>query len=259
VGHPPARIVGQGSERLAGAEKLEQVTEKFGQSKLGVRHATRLLRQQQAPQGGVRGAGKLGELAGETAVETIYRTQIPTIPPPLQRRNDGNCSRQLFRSLNRVKGFFVVFLTLLIMGWVVAQARAAKAHQLGNDWIFPTIRVLQTICAIAISMGVWFMFFGLRTTATDRAISVTVGFSIIVFTAITWPKAIPLSESGLRQRSWRWGWKRIAWSEVSEVKENRDGSVVIRRKQTKIVLSQFHAGHKLFVGQLHRLNPLPST
>jgi hypothetical protein len=145
------------------------------------------------------------------------------------------------------------------MGWMAAQARSAKAYQIGQDWIFPPIRALQLVSVISVAMGAAFLFFGLRASGADRFIGISIGLSIISLSGITWPKAIRLSEYGLQQHSWYGGSKKIAWSEVSDVNERRDGSVVVRGKNARIVLSQFHSDRNLFLEKVHRLTALPQN
>jgi hypothetical protein len=158
-----------------------------------------------------------------------------------------------------VKGFFVIFLTALIMRWMAAQSRAAKARRIGQDWIFPPTRALQMVSVLGLTMGGVFAIFGFLGPQSDRNLLVIGGLLILAFAGATWPKAVWLSDSGFRQRSWCCRWKRISWSKVSEVKEKGDGSVVIRGKETKIVLSQFHADRKLFLEKVRGLSPAGSV
>jgi hypothetical protein len=152
-----------------------------------------------------------------------------------------------------LKGFFLVYLTVLIMGWIASQARAAKARHVGQDWIFPPAKGLEMAYVLAIVIGASVIFLGFRGREGERAITGSMGLLIIAFSVITWPKAIRLSETGLRQRSWCNGWKSIDWSDVSDIREKQDGSVVIHGKQCNVVFSQFHADRDSFLEKVRRL------
>jgi hypothetical protein len=125
--------------------------------------------------------------------------------------------------------------------------------------MFPPTQALQMVSAIGIAFSTAFVFAGIWGPASDRALLVVAGLLIFSFVLASWPKTVWISESGLRQRSWSCRWKRIAWPEVSDVKERRDGSVEIRGNGTKIVLSQFHADRRLFLEKIRRMTPSPST
>jgi hypothetical protein len=146
-----------------------------------------------------------------------------------------------------MKGFYVIVLTAAIMGWLAAQARTGKVRKLGNDWLFPPVRALQAIFCIVLLMGTGFVVWAYRGPRTDRTVGISIGLLFMVFSAVTWPKALHLSVSGVHQRSWWGGWKRMSWPQVSEAKEQPDGSVVLRGNNVNIIFTQYHAGREQFL------------
>ena len=154
-----------------------------------------------------------------------------------------------------MKGFFVVLLTSLFLSWITARARTAKARKVGQNWIFAPIGAVEAVFSMGVAMGAAFVFFGARGPQADQAVVVSIGILFVLGSGLTWPKAIYLSESGLRQRTWYGGWKEILWSEVSSVYKKRDSSIVVRGRQSKIVFSSSHAGRELFTNELKQRLP----
>jgi hypothetical protein len=155
-----------------------------------------------------------------------------------------------------MKGFFVVFVTVLTMTWLGTRATRASAHQLGNEWVFPAIRPVHWIFGAALALGVSFVFFGFRGPQADRLVTVVGGLLFVFFPITAWPKAIYASSNGLRERTWYGGWRTQAWSQVSEVNEKRDGSIVVRGTNGKIVFSPYHADRERFLSEISRHSKL---
>jgi hypothetical protein len=154
-----------------------------------------------------------------------------------------------------MKGFFVILLTSLFLSWITARARTAKARKVGQNWVFAPVGAVEAVFSLGVAMGAVFVFFGARGPQADRTLVVSGGILFILGSGLTWPKAIRLSESGLRQHTWYGGWKEILWPEVSSVYKKRDSSIVVRGKQGKIVFSSSHAGRELFTTELRERLP----
>src|SRR5579859_528620 len=73
-----------------------------------------------------------------------------------------------------------------------------------------------------------------RGSAGDRKVPAVCGVLFICFAAVTWPKAIYVSPTGVRQRGWLGGWRTKPWSQIYEVKEKPDHSIVVRGPKDKI-------------------------
>jgi len=156
-----------------------------------------------------------------------------------------------------MKGFFVVFLTVLTMTWLATRAKRASAQQLGNEWVFPVIRLVHWIFGAVLTLGVSLVFLGFRGPQAEQRVTVVGGLMFVLFPIIAWPKAIYASATGLRQRTWYGGWRVLAWSQVSEVNENHDRSTVVRSTTGKIVFSPYHADRERFLTEIsdhHKLS-----
>jgi hypothetical protein len=154
-----------------------------------------------------------------------------------------------------MKGFFVIIITSSIMSWVASQARTARARKLVNSWVFSPVWALQAIFLAVLAMAATFIYAGYFGPEADRAVVVAIGLLFIVFPVVAWPKAVHVSESGLRQRSWRGAWKTIAWPQVSEAKEQRDRTVVLRGNGVKIIFPEYNADRELFLKVIRRNAP----
>jgi hypothetical protein len=150
-----------------------------------------------------------------------------------------------------MKGFFVVFITAFVLTWLASRARATKAHKVGNTWVFPPVGTVHVLYSLVLAIGTGLAFFSFRGPQEDKNLTISIGLSFVIFALITWPKAVEVSELGLRQRSWYGGCHTISWPEVSDIQETRDGSVVVRGLHSKIVLSPYHADRDLFLQDVH--------
>ena len=151
-----------------------------------------------------------------------------------------------------MKGFFVIILTATIMGWLLGRARNSRARRHADEWLFPPVSGVLAVFCLVLAMGTIFVVWGIRSSKDNRGTGVMVGSLFIVFSAVAWPKAIHVSESGLRQRSWWGGWKLISWPHLSQTKEKNDGSVVLGSEDNKIVFTQFHVDREFFLEQVTR-------
>lgn len=154
-----------------------------------------------------------------------------------------------------MKGFFVIIITLAIMGWLAAQARTARAQKVGQNWVFPLVRGLQVICFAVFSLGATFIVWGYLGPQSDRTTLVLGGLLIVAFSVVAWPKAVYVSASGIQQRSWWGGWKTLTWAQISEAKERPDGYMVLRGDGVKIIFTQYHADRELFLKEIRRNAP----
>ncbi|SRR5258708_4503486 len=158
-----------------------------------------------------------------------------------------------------MKGFFVIAATAAILGWLTFQARTAEPQNLCGRWVFPLVRALHFLFFAVLAMGIAFVFFGFRGPENSRTTLVLIGVLFTIFPVVAWPKAVYLSESGLRQRTW-WGkWKTLNWSELSDAKERPDNSLVLRGERVRIVFSRYHAGRQIFLDELRRNFPAKAT
>ena len=151
-----------------------------------------------------------------------------------------------------MKGFLVVFVTVLAMTWLATRATLAKAHQSGDTWVFPVIRPVQWIYGCWLALGLAGALFGAVGPQGDRKVPAVCGVLFICFAAVTWPKAIYVSPTGVRQRGWLGGWRTEPWSQISEVKEKPDHSIVVRGPKDKIVFSPYHADPQRFLSEVCR-------
>jgi len=149
-----------------------------------------------------------------------------------------------------MKGFFVIVITALVLSWLAAQARKAKARRAGGTWLFPPITAVQILYGTLAMSGLGLVLAGYLGPLQDRDIVVSVGLLFVVFSSVTWPKTVELSKLGVRQRSWWGGWQIIHWEEITSSEQRRDGSVIVRAKNCKVVLSPFHADRDLFLRQV---------
>jgi len=160
-----------------------------------------------------------------------------------------------------MKGFFVLIVTSVIMGWLTARARGARARRNSNGWLYRPIGFLRAVFTTGFAMGLAFVLFGWRGPQSDRVMVMTVGFLFVAFVTLSWPKAVLVSSVDLRQRSWYLGWKVIPWDEVLSTEERRDQCIVVRSDHCKLVFSPYHVDRQHFVqqlqdhGQLKSFNP----
>jgi hypothetical protein len=73
-----------------------------------------------------------------------------------------------------------------------------------------------------------------------------------IFAVCTWPKAVEVSESQLRQRCWHGRWKEISWADVTSFKEKKSGSIIVYGRKNKIAFAAYHADREVFLEQLNR-------
>lgn len=150
-----------------------------------------------------------------------------------------------------MKGFFVIVITAIVMGWLAASARNTKARRVNDGWLFPPVRAILAIFAAFLLMSGFFIFFGYRAPRTgDHVVGMSVGLLFAVFGCVMWPKSIEVSQSMLRQRSWWGGWKVIRWEDITSAEERQDKCIVVRARHARILLSPYHAGRELFLDQL---------
>lgn len=151
-----------------------------------------------------------------------------------------------------MKGFFVVFLTVLILTWLATRATHEKAYAVDHVWIFPAVSALRWIYSAALAIGAGISFLGMRGPHSARTATVLGGLLFTSFALLTWPKAVYASQEGLRQRTWFGGWRNIGWSQISAIDEPRDRSVVVRSAAGNIVFSAYHADPERFLREISK-------
>ncbi len=152
----------------------------------------------------------------------------------------------------------VVFLTALALTWLGARAVSAKAKHEDQVWVFEPIGgVIFFYCADVV-IAVALLVGGALGPRSDRAVVCIGSVGLLAFAFLTWPKAVYLLKSGLRQRAWNMKWKAIEWSQAPKVEEKKGGSVFVRAGSEEIVLSGYHAGRSQFLEKLDRYLPAHS-
>jgi hypothetical protein len=149
-----------------------------------------------------------------------------------------------------MKGFYVILITAFLLGIFAAQGKNAKARRVNDLWIFPPIIGLKIVYIVVAILGVGLIILGYFGPQKDQSVVCSGGLMFAIFACVTWPKAIVLSESSIRQRSWRGCWKTIGWCDLLPFETKRDGSVIIRSRSCRIVHSPYHAGHDLFIAEI---------
>src|SRR5260370_33211815 len=101
-----------------------------------------------------------------------------------------------------MKGFFVILIVAVFLTWLANEARLSQARLKAGELIFAPIRACQGIYLVVLVLSLAAAFFGVWGHLADRKYALVGGSIFTIFTALTWPKAVLCSESGLRQRSW---------------------------------------------------------
>lgn len=151
-----------------------------------------------------------------------------------------------------MKGFLVVVLTVLVSSWVASQALRSRPRKVGEYWTFPPTVAVRAVFSFGIALGASLAFFSLWGPKADRPITVSIGALFIAMASLGWPQTIAFFQNGLRQRTWYRKWKKIPWADIVEVKKRRDGSVMVRGKNSKIVFSTDHSGRDQFLEEMER-------
>jgi hypothetical protein len=155
-----------------------------------------------------------------------------------------------------MKGSLIIIITAGIMAWLAAHAKTARARKLGHTVLFPPVRALQAIFCAVFVMGAVFVVGGYLGPLSERTTVILIGLLFIVFSVVAWPKAVHISGSGLQQRSWWGGWRMLTWPQLSEIKEQRDGSIILRGSGVKIVFTQYHADRESFLSETRKNAPV---
>jgi hypothetical protein len=151
-----------------------------------------------------------------------------------------------------MKGFLIIIITAGLMAWLAAEAKTARARKVGQTVLFPPVRVLHAIFCAVFVMGAVFVVCGYLGPLSDRTPVILTGLLFIVCSVLAWPKAVHVSGSGLQQRSCWGGWRTLAWPLLSEIKEQRDGSIILRGSGVKIVFTQYHADRESFLSEIKK-------
>jgi hypothetical protein len=152
-----------------------------------------------------------------------------------------------------VKRFWVIVITVAVSGWLAGSARLAKAtHLESGRWVFHPVRGVIFLYYVALCISVTSLIYGFVGPQVDRSLVLLAGAAFMFLCVLSWPKAVFISESGLRQRSWMLSWRNIPWADLRSVEEKKGGAVVVRGSRCKIELSQYHGGRAEFVNQLRK-------
>jgi hypothetical protein len=147
-----------------------------------------------------------------------------------------------------LKGFFVLVLIGIVMGNITSQASRTKVKKVSNGVRFPVVRFVLAIYQACLIMGVGFIFAGYHDPR--EGVVIVGGVLFVLLSILTWPKAVEISATGLRQRTWRGVWKTIDWRDIVNTEERKDRSIVVRTKICKITHSSCHADRSLFLQKL---------
>jgi hypothetical protein len=144
-----------------------------------------------------------------------------------------------------MKGALAMFLGLVAAKLIVSSARSTRGRRRGDDCFFPVTTAIEVVWSLAIAMGASLIYFGVVGPRSDRVIVTSIGTFFVLTCSLTWPKSIWLSELAARQRSWYGSWKTIPWTDLQDVKQDRDGSVVLCGTHRKIRFSTSHGGQDI--------------
>jgi hypothetical protein len=151
-----------------------------------------------------------------------------------------------------MKGFFVILLTATVLGLIAAQAKRSKAHRMGNNLLFSPVWTVQAVYIAVLAIGFGLVVLGYSGPQKDRTIVIVGGLLFIIFSVCTWPKAVEVSESQVRQRCWYGRWKEISWADVTSFKEKKSGSIIVSGRKNKIAFAAYHADREVFLERLNR-------
>jgi hypothetical protein len=151
-----------------------------------------------------------------------------------------------------MKGFFVILITATAIGWISAQARRKSALRLGEIWLFPPVWAMKMVYIAVLLLGFGLMVLGYSGPQNDRVLVTSGGLLFAILAALTWPKAVEVSESKLQQRSWCGMWKEIFWAEMSSYKQKKDGSIIVSSRRNRISFTPYHVDRKLFLEQIKK-------
>src|SRR4051812_26945346 len=103
--------------------------------------------------------------------------------------------------------------------------KGAKAR---SRMIFAPVPLVRVVYSVLLALMIALIALASRTGAKyDRTVGFAVGTFFALFAVVTWPKAVWLTDVGLRQRCWYGVWRSITWSAVTRVKQTRNGSVAV--------------------------------
>lgn len=151
-----------------------------------------------------------------------------------------------------MRGFFVIVLTALALGWLGARAGKAKAHEVDSVWYFPPIREVQVLCSLVCLLGIGLAIWGIFGPASDRGVMLTGGTLIVLFSLLIWPKEISVSADGVSQRDLFGREKTIGWEDVVACNELKQGVTIRSATGSRITLSEYHADRPRFVALLQQ-------
>lgn len=135
----------------------------------------------------------------------------------------------------------------LVMTWVAASAASSRAKHSGDEWVYRPALVFTAIWCIGTTFFTYLLILGLLDFKTDQEIGYWIIFGVFVFFLVTWPKTVFVIRSGIKQRGWNLKWKSIEWSETPSVKQEKDGSVVVRAGKKKITVASYLLGYSQFL------------
>lgn len=139
-----------------------------------------------------------------------------------------------------MRQFWIIFFISLITGWVTSQARSRKARRVDQSIIFGLAPLMAAVFVGCAVMGATFVGVALAGRAEQpRLMYVHGGFAFMSLSVLGWPKAVVVSPSGIRQRSWVGRWKMIPWSELKEVKRQYDGTLLLVGRHKQIYFTQY--------------------
>jgi len=133
---------------------------------------------------------------------------------------------------------------------LVLQAKKSKPIRFENEWRLPPVLTWIVIQSLGLLLGLLGVVMSFRGPAKDFYAVLAMGLCFLLFALLAWPKTVYLGQSGVRQRSLFGGWKVISWNSISAVDERRDGTIVVRAAETKILHYPFHAGRAVLLEEL---------
>jgi hypothetical protein len=154
-----------------------------------------------------------------------------------------------------MKGFFVIVITALALGWLRTRVGKAKAREVNGVWIFPPAHEVQALYILVFALGCGLSAWGLFGPVGDRQVMLTGGLLIALFPLLVWPKRITVSDEALTQRNWLGRLTVINRVELSNWLEEKKGVTIRSISGAKIVFSEFHADRSRFLVMLQQSAP----
>ena len=144
-----------------------------------------------------------------------------------------------------------IFVTPIVMRWMLLSAETARAKHKAGAIIFPAsplalLCLMSVLFACGLVIGCW--------REGDGALILGIGLAWVVFFLWLWPSTIILDDKGLTAKHvWR-PTRTIPYSEIEYVSRmaNRRAIVYGRGKVKEITISEYHVGDDELEAELRK-------